>query len=1085
MTELTDTAARERIRRDTGATLFVEAGAGSGKTASLVDRVLTLVVDDDVRISSIAAVTFTEKAGAELRDRLRRRLEGVLGTLSAEPQRARAVAALDDLDAAAFGTLHSFAQRVLMMFPIQAELPPLIEVLDEVGSSIAFDARWSALQRRLLDDETMSEVVLLALASGVSWENVRSLTRALGSDWDLIQERVMDRPAPELVAPDTESILRQAVLLGERAGEVLDQSDRLLPFIRGVAAWAERFRTAGTDAVRLELLRNAASMKGGNVGVRAGWQDSAGVKADFKAFKEEAARLVAQFGDSTLRPIAYWLAKQVLTEAQLRRESGRLEFHDLLVLARELVRRDGEVRAQLQASFPRILLDEFQDTDPIQIELAVRIAAGAAGGAPLWEDVDVPDGSLFIVGDPKQSIYRFRRASIETYLRVQHQLGEMVALTSNFRSTPSVLDWVNAVFSSAITPVPGAQPAYRALDAQEMPGGPVGPSVTVLGAGQHMGGPSADTLRGFEADDVVASIRQAIADGWTIRDSRTKEWRAAELGDIVVLVPTRTSLPALQAAFERADLPYRAESSSLVYQAMEVRELMVAARAIADPSNEFALVTALRSSLFSCGDDDLFEHRQRGGRFGLFSRVPEGLQDHIVTRSITELRELYRASRELTPAEVLDRLLTDRRMLEVAQSRWRPRDRWRRLRFVVDQARAWSDQQHGGLREYLAWAERQADDSARVAEAVLPETDLNVVRIMTIHAAKGLEFPIVILSGMSTQPQSSRGVQVLWHEDGFAAKLTSQMQTNDFAAYQPIDEQMDDFERNRLLYVGATRARDHLVVSLHRKPRGAGRLTAAWILAEAGAVTVAGTVALEVGRTASPTVAVERTPDPMVEFDAWQRNHEAAIANANVVAARSASGLEGTDPVVVLATVAEREERAGAAKGARDVQAPPWSKGRYGSMIGRAVHGVLQTIDLAAPERLDAVIAAQATAEGVSDHISAVGGFVRSALACAPVREASESEHWREAFVATTDDAGVLHGYIDLVFRRSDGTLVVVDYKTDTVPDAAIPARVVYYTPQLRAYASMLHAATGATVELLLCFLDHTGAEARVEGVLL
>jgi len=1083
MPELADADARARIQLDTNATLFVEAGAGSGKTSSLVGRVLTLALDDGVLVSNIAAVTFTEKAGAELRDRLRRKLEDTLSRQFDETRESRALAALDDLDAAAFGTLHSFAQRVLMMFPIQAHLPPLVEVLDEVGSSIAFDARWSALQRRLLGDESMSEGVLLALASGVTWDNLRSLTRALGASWDLIGERVTNRPAPTLVVPDTDAILRRAVLLAERATEVLDTDDKLYPFILGVGAWANRFREAGTDASRLELLHRASEMKGGNVGTRAGWRDSAGLKADFKAFKSDSSDLVAQFGDATLRPIAYWIATEVLVEAEARRESGRLEFHDLLVLARELVRADADVRRALQVAFPRILLDEFQDTDPIQIELAVRIAAGEEGGAPRWEDIPVPEGSLFIVGDPKQSIYRFRRASIETYLRVQDHFGELVALTSNFRSTAGVLDWINTVFSSVITPVQDAQPQYRALDAQETPGGPVGPAVTVLGAEIHESRTTADQIRAFESDEVVAAVREAIADGWTIRDPRSGEWRRAELGDVVVLVPTRAPLSALQAAFEGADVPYRAESSSLVYQAMEVRELLIAARAIADPSNEFALVAALRSSLFGCGDDDLFEYRHLGGRFGLFSTAPDDLQDHIVAQSIGELRSLHRASRELAPAEILDRLVIDRRMLEVAGSRWRPRDRWRRLRFVVDQARAWSDHQHGGLREYLAWAERQADDSARVAESVLPEMDHDVVRIMTIHAAKGLEFPIVVLAGMSTQPQSSRGVQVLWHDDGVAVKLTAQIQTNDFAAYQPIDEQMDDFERSRLLYVGTARARDHLIVSLHRKARGAGRATSAWVLAEAGALTEAGAVALESRETTGPSITAERTPEPVMEFDEWDHNHAAAVANAKVAASRSASGLEGTDPYIVLAPPEQGEERAGAAKGARDLQAPPWSKGRYGSMIGRAVHGVLQTVDLLSPERLDAVIAAQAIAEGVSDHIAAIEGFVRSALACPLVREAAASEHWREAFVALTDDEGVLHGYIDLIFRRPSGTLVVLDYKTDTVPDAAIPARVAHYAPQLRAYGSMLEAATGATIELFLCFLDHSGAEARVERV--
>src|SRR5690606_21423127 len=131
---------------------------------------------------------------------------------------------------------------------------------------------------------------------------------------------------------------------------------------------------------------------------------------------------------------------------------------------------------------------------------------------------------------------------------------------------------------------------------------------------------------------------------------------------------------------------------------------------------------------------------------------------------------------------------------------------WRRLRFVVDQARAWSEAEHGGLRAYLGWAQAQASDTARVSEAVLPESDIDAVRIMTIHAAKGLEFPMAVVTGLSSRPANRSGVQLLWTDHGFAISLGADLSTGDFADAQPVDEQMGELERRRLLYVATTRA---------------------------------------------------------------------------------------------------------------------------------------------------------------------------------------------------------------------------------------------------------------------------------------
>jgi ATP-dependent exoDNAse (exonuclease V) beta subunit len=274
-------------------------------------------------------------------------------------------------------------------------------------------------------------------------------------------------------------------------------------------------------------------------------------------------------------------------------------------------------------------------------------------------------------------------------------------------------------------------------------------------------------------------------------------------------------------------------------------------------------------------------------------------------------------------------------------------------------------------------------------------------------------------------------------------------------------------ERRRLLYVATTRARDHLVLSLHRC---GGSQTNAQILAEAGAGTAAGAVAFSGFRpSAGAEPRSEARETQPATWAAWQDTVRHVRESARRSSAVSASGLEGTEPAVALA--ADPTDQAGRAKGARDLNLPPWSKGRYGSAVGRAVHGVLQSIDLATGVDLDGAVAAQCVAEGVTEHEDVVRGLVRSALESAVVRRAAARNHWRESYVGMRDEGIVLEGFADLVYRDDDGRLVVVDYKTDAIPAAAVDARTAFYAPQVQAYRRALSAATGARVDSVLLFL--------------
>src|SRR6266540_1602425 len=366
MTELADSPARDRIATDTAATLFVEAGAGSGKTSALVRRITTLVLTDRIPLSAIAAVTFTEKAGAELRDRLRVEFEKALYDGGSEDLAVLATGALDDLDGASIGTLHSFAQQLLTAHPIEAGLPPLIDVLDEVGSSVAFEERWAELQRQLLDDDEIAQPLLLAMAAGVELRHVRSLAKLFGNDWDLIGERVLATEPDPVAVPDVAPLVAEAARIAEEIADCRDPGDRLLPKVTELRDFGVLLAAASDPETRLAVLQSVRGLKFG-LGRKANWPDIERVRADCVALVERATAMVDTVLDGCLRQLSCWVARRVLESAELRRAEGRLEFHDLLVLSRDLLRRDAAVRAALQERYQRLLLDEFQDTDPIQI----------------------------------------------------------------------------------------------------------------------------------------------------------------------------------------------------------------------------------------------------------------------------------------------------------------------------------------------------------------------------------------------------------------------------------------------------------------------------------------------------------------------------------------------------------------------------------------------------------------------------------------------------------------------------------------------------------------------------------------------
>ncbi|MEZ5217300.1 MAG: UvrD-helicase domain-containing protein [Ilumatobacteraceae bacterium] len=757
----------------------------------------------------------------------------------ATPSGRRARAAIDDADQAAITTLHGFANRILGDFAVAAGLPPRIRVLDEVSSQLAHEERWRQFVDRLHEDPAHAELLYLGLLLDIRVEErysgqvtMKDVAAELDQNWDRL-EGIEERPSPRLADLDLGPLRDAAAEVRALLDECSDPSDKLATFITDRALPEVEAMLISTPrdvlAKLLELQNQGGSDPGlwkpGNVGSAKAWAvDVKAARATVRSLNAAALACLAPMIDAVIGRLLWLVAGEVARAADARRRDGALEFHDLLVLARSLLRRSPDVRRQLHERYRHLLLDEFQDTDPIQIELAALIASGDDRVEPgPWHSLAVPDGRLFFVGDPKQSIYRFRRADVALFLDAcrTYAGSNPVRLTTNFRTVSPVLDWVNDLFTSMMVEEPGKQPSYEPLVAERRPA-PGRDHRPVLLGGAHEGKVSAGELRELEAASVAEAIDAILADpdAWPVRDPDAERaagggrgvqrWRRPTLGDITILVPTRTSLTFLRTALESHHIPYRLATGTLVYDTQEIRDLVSTLKAIDDPSDTISLVAALRSPLFACSDVDLFTWTHAGGVWDLRSDAPDALPpDHPVASAIGALRQLWRDRWWLTPAQLLDRVMSERRAMVLAFGDPRHREVWRRLRFFSDQARTFEESGGVGLRAFLAWVELQGEDRARVHEPLLPETDDDAVQIMTVHGSKGLEFPITILSGLTTAPNSGqRGLSILWEEDRPpSVRLRRNLQTGNHDLRADLEAEMDGYEKDRLLYVALTRPR--------------------------------------------------------------------------------------------------------------------------------------------------------------------------------------------------------------------------------------------------------------------------------------
>jgi ATP-dependent helicase/nuclease subunit A len=1051
-----DARARNELHTDFDSTLFVDAGAGTGKTTAIVERIAELVANGRIAMAQLVAITFTEAAAAELRTRVREALQAVAQrSTRTGAERARCARASTEIGDASIDTIHAFAGDLLRTYPLHAGLPPDITTMDEIESDLDFDEHFRSWFEAVADDAQHRDTVRSALLLGLGPDRIQMLARALHENYDLLSA-TSTWTCP--VAPDPIGVAHEAADRIREAQRLLlhaPPGHEAVPAVEGLAFARDRLAEAKTTDQALLALEAIEEIK--VKGRKDGWREVDGenaftkLKRDLRDIAADAAEALKAQRSVLFCALLAVLRDFVLAYAAERRRLGVATFQDLLAWARDLLRDSAEVRSRVQSRWARVFIDEFQDTDPLQAEIAFYLCADPTAHLPKdWRKISLQPGKLCLVGDPKQSIYRFRRADIALYQAIRKLVAQPLVLSRNFRSVPAVLDFVNRHFAVAMTFELGVQPQYQ----------PLAPDAVVAGpALWRFGGPvdgKAPEVWEQEAEAVAGCISRIMNDDWSVseRGPEGRISREVQYGDICVLTPSRTNLRRLERAFEIRNIPYRIESGEIVVGTQEVRDLLSALRAIDDPSDQVAVVAALRSPIYGCSDAELVRWSGEHGRLD-YQYLGDGKVERV-RASLDHLAMFHSERNQMSVAALVERFVDDRMLVAAAFGERRPRESWRRYRYVSARARAFASTGRTTLREFVEWMEGLGRSQAREVSGSVVESDESAVRVLTVHRAKGLEFPIVIMTGLgSSRSFPSPNVIGDRLNDMVYARVSDargySWSSPGYDDASEVEKALGKAEEIRLAYVAATRARDHLVLGLHHKA-GAKREIPAVAFAET-LVSIGGDVReiepMELlPRVAPPARPLATVEQVIADEEAWVEKRRTTLQSAGGVPFVTATSR------AALATSEEPRTEPDAAR---------FRRGRGGTSVGRAVHAVLQAVDLATQDGVENLARAQAAAEGISQRAEEVARLAKRACDSEPVRRAIASGRlWREVPIGAPSGEVVLEGFIDLLFETPQG-YEIVDYKTDDVRADEMESRMDHYRVQGEAYAELVRTITGKT----------------------
>jgi ATP-dependent helicase/nuclease subunit A len=985
------------------------------------------------RVEAMAAVTFTRKAAAELRGRFRLILDRQIELERDSPRLERLQRAMIDLERMFAGTIHSFCAKLLRERPVEAGLAPGFREIEEAEDNFLRRRAWREYIE--ISSARRSREIIALRETGLK-----------PADLDDAFAIVCEYPDVDFPAGDTE------IPDAEPAWAALDrfwkELHKMCPAVdpESTCQTQELMNNFAPQFARADRRQTHALPRLLTV-----WK-SVGVTQRWWAGRGKAAKaLLELFQETTVAPFleqwrqyVYRVCLTLLTEARAgaageRRKAALLNFTDLLLFASRLVRENVYVREALQQKYRFLFVDEFQDTDPMQLELLFLLASKPGSDAD-WRKVPLRLGALFLVGDPKQSIYRFRRADIEMYQHARRRIdetgGRVVQLTSCFRSGSGICEWANGVFSNVFPSVATPnQPSFERLDAPPEKKDAAGEVLRLLHAAD------------VEREDVPNADATAIAS--FIREQIDSGKRAA--GDFLILTRRKKGrLEPYAAALESARVPYEVSGSGGPLESQSVEAMMTLLYTLTHPDDGVVLVGALRGSCFGLSDPDIYDYRKSGA---LNLNAPPGAKPNgPVGSAIERLSEWRRLARRLPAGAAIDLIFEQSGLLAMAAASSAGGGEAGKLVYAQDRIRAACEagMTLGDAVEALEQLETDDESDAPVLESGRRD----VVRLMNLHKAKGLEGKVVFLADPLAGVAPRADIRII--RDGAIARgyfaITKSFGEHgketlaEPAKWSAFEEQELRFviaEESRLLYVAATRAREALIVS-EWLGGARGRVTKPW-------------AALEPYLAGHPAIVVPSKPSEHIPVQPDLSEAARSLATDE----RDAAFALITRPAFQTSAISSLAGHSGV-RGADQLAGPG---GRdWGSLLHALLEKAAMKIDSSSQE-LAAVAKWHCAGEPIEQSIGdalAVIALVRASPFWDLVRKADERlvEIPVAILAQNTETPTIARGIIDLALRFTEGWHII-DYKSDVAPMAQLA---VTYGEQVRSYAALWSRISGEPV---------------------
>ena len=1042
---------------DASGLVFVSAGAGTGKTKVLVERFARAVCDEGIDVESILVITYTEKAAGELRSRIRARL-----IERGRPDLAR------ELDGAWISTIHGFCHRLLRSHPFAAGVDPRFRVLDESQGRVLRGEAFAAALTAFCATDDPARLRLLAVYG------VDGLRRMLTGVYETLR-----------------SAGRELVLeLGEHPG---------------LAARVDDFREAARclteddgsgDAQRATARQALAYLEPDATADRLFDLGDLRLRGERAASYEEARRRVEQTALDELAAADRDLLQELLAGFATAYQDGKdresaLDFEDLQLRARDLLRDDEAIREREQLRFRSIMVDEFQDTNRLQCEL-IDLLSGGPG-----------DRERFFVGDEFQSIYGFRHADVQVFRERREQAGDgVLPLTMNYRSRPEVLAVVNHLFGADF----GDE--FQPLAASgDFPDPVFGAPVELLVTDKSTYSGTDVHWRRGEARAIARRVRDLIASG------------DAAPGEIVLLFAAGTDAEWYEEELRALGVTTYRSTGRGYFGQQQVVDLLAYLRLLRNRYDDEALVSVLASPLVGISNDGLVLLRRAAPKRPLFVALERELPETFPQRDAQLLRAFRQRYDRLTAAlprlsleRLCERIISEHDYDLAVLARWDGRRRYANLRKLARLARSYEELRGPDVEGFVRFVRDQEAVGARELEAVAEEEGGDAVRLLTIHAAKGLEFKVVVVADAGRDKAPPASHEILALSDGrFGFRVADPITSKPRGAYaydavQEARKAEDRAERLRLYYVAMTRAIDRLIISGSIDPERTADDTTpiGWVLGRLDAKE-------EIERADDDPVELEREGARVIlrvdRFEAEPEVMAEAPAEDGQLALFDDGGggvlpalVPALQPLVEIPTPPVHRvrrlsfsalalfdrcsyryyaERVVGMRPTDERRAVPGSPGLAATEIGDAVHRLLELVSLETPLPPDDLVARVRAwyPRATDDELERIGGFVRSYCESELARRVAALPGARpERPFAFEHDGVLLHGRLDVLQLEGEHA-VVIDYKTNSLAEGA-PEEIVGHDYRLQrlVYALACFRAGAQEVEVVYHFLERPDA---------